>query len=327
MSTILVVGGAGYIGSHMVQRLSADGEEVLVLDDLSSGHRDAVGGAQLFQGDLGDRDLLEMIFSRRRIDLVMHFASYIQVGESVRDPGRYYRNNFASTLTLLEVMVRYEVRAFVFSSSAAIYGNVPPEPIPEDQPAAPLNPYGHSKRMVEVTLADFDTAYDLRSMCLRYFNAAGADPHARLGERHDPETHLIPLVLQVAAGRRAAVQVFGTDYPTPDGTCIRDYIHVCDLCDAHALAMRHLLGGGASRVYNLGNGSGFSVREVIDAAARVTGRPIAVEQAPRRPGDAAMLVADARRIREELNWTPRHPQLDTIVGHAWAWERQKGKAW
>lgn len=311
----------------MARHLFANGEDVLVLDDLSTGYRDAVGKAMLFEGDLGDPDLLEMIFARRRIDLVMHFASFIQVGESVRDPGKYYRNNFANTLTLLDAMVRHDVRRFVFSSTAAVYGEVALEPVSEDSVTSPLNPYGHSKRMVEQALADFDLAHSMKSVSLRYFNAAGADPGCRFGERHDPETHLIPLLMQVAAGRRAAIQVFGRDYPTRDGTCVRDYVHVNDLCNAHELAMRHLLADGPSRVFNLGNGNGFSVQQVIDAARRVTGKKIQVEDAPRRSGDAAMLVADASRIRAELGWAPEFAQLDTIIAHAWAWEQKRGVLW
>lgn len=311
----------------MARCLVANGEDVLVLDNLSTGFRDAVGKAMLFEGDLGDADLLEMLFMRRRIDLVMHFASFTQVGESVRYPGKYYRNNFSNTLTLLDAMVRHHVRRFVFSSTAAVYGDVAPEPVSEDSVPAPLNSYGHSKRMVEQALADFDIAHGMKSVSLRYFNAAGADPGCTLGERHDPETHLIPLLLQVAAGRRAAIQVFGRDYPTRDGTCVRDYVHVSDLCNAHELAMRHLLADGSSRIFNLGNGDGFTVQQVVDAARRVTGKTIQIEDAPRRAGDPPTLVADSSRIRNELGWMPKIAQLETIIEHAWAWEQKKGVLW
>lgn len=327
MSTILVVGGAGYIGSHMVKHLADAGEDVIVLDNLSTGYRDAIGGTLLFEGDIGDEDILEVVFARRRIDVVMHFASFIQVAESIKDPAKYYRNNFSNTIQLLDAMVHHNVKRFVFSSAAVVYGIAPQNPIREDQPCAPVNPYGMTKWMVEEALHDYNTAYGLKSVSLRYFNAAGAHPTGTLGERHDPETHLIPLVLQVASGRRKAVEVFGRDYETKDGTCIRDYIHVCDLCDAHFLAMKHLTHEGESGTYNLGNGDGFSVQEVIDAARRVTGNPITVLDAPRRSGDSPMLVADSTRVRGAWGWTPCYSNLDTIIEHAWKWEQNKGSTW
>ncbi|HUQ24816.1 MAG TPA: UDP-glucose 4-epimerase GalE, partial [Burkholderiales bacterium] len=256
----------------------------------------------------------------RRFDGVMHFASFIQVGESVRAPGKYYGNNFCNTLALLDAMVRHDVRRFIFSSTAAVYGMPDQVPIPESAPKRPINPYGHSKRMVEQALADYDVAHGLKAVCLRYFNAAGADPTARLGERHEPESHLIPLVLQAASGRRAAVQVFGRDYDTPDGTCIRDYVHVVDLCSAHLLALQSLMDGAGSAAYNLGNGNGFSVQEVIDTAARVTGRGIAATDAPRRAGDPPRLVADSTLVRRALGWRPAYAALDAMVAHAWAWQ-------
>ncbi|ROR32791.1 UDP-glucose 4-epimerase GalE [Inmirania thermothiophila] len=317
---VLVVGGAGYIGSHMVALLAERGHAVTVLDDLSSGHRDAVLAGELVVGDLGDRALLDALLGGRRFDAVMHFAARIQVAESVAQPARYYRNNVAATLTLLEAMLAHGVGAFVFSSTAAVYGEPQRVPIDEDHPKAPVNPYGRSKWMVEQMLADLEAAHGLRSVSLRYFNAAGADPAGRLGERHDPETHLIPLVLQAAAGRREAVTVFGTDYDTHDGTCIRDYVHVADLCEAHLLALERLWAGAPGGAFNLGNGNGFSVREVIETARRVTGRAIRVREGPRRAGDPARLVADSRRAREVLGWRPRHDALETIVAHAWAWE-------
>ena len=324
MAKVLVVGGAGYIGSHMVKRLLQEGEEVIVLDNLSSGYREAVGDAMLIEGSAGDRKVLRELFGTYKIDLVMHFASFIEVGESVRSPAKYYRNNVASTLELLHAMTAVGVNRFVFSSSAAVYGAAEPEPITEEHRCAPLNPYGRTKWMVEQVLQDYDVAYGLKAMSLRYFNAAGADPDGELGERHDPESHLIPLVLQAASGRRESIKVFGRDYPTPDGTCIRDYVHVCDLCEAHLLAMRNLLEGGESRTYNLGNGNGFSVSEVIAAARRVTGAGIKVEDAERRPGDPPMLVADSSKIRRELGWKPQYAGLETIISHAWAWEGKQG---
>ena len=319
---ILVVGGAGYIGSHMVKYLSRRGHAVTVLDDLSTGHRDAVIGAELVVGNLADRALLDQLLSQGGFDGVMHFAASSLVGESVADPAKYYRNNVAGTQNLLDAMREHGPQCFIFSSTAAIFGNPVSELIDEEHPKAPINPYGRSKLMVEQMLADYDAAYGLRSSCLRYFNAAGADPEGELGERHDPETHLIPLVLQAASGRRSHISIFGDDYDTPDGTCIRDYIHVEDLCEAHMLALQRLLDGGASRAYNLGNGNGFSVAQVIEAARAVTGQPIPAEKAPRRPGDPPRLVAASARAREELGWTPRFDALETIIEHAWAVEQK-----
>lgn len=323
--TILVVGGAGYIGSHMVKMLLGRGYGVTTLDNLSTGHRDAVLGGEFVLGDLADRALLDKLFSERRIDGVMHFASFIQVGESVQNPARYYENNVVNTLNLLDAMVAHDVKRFIFSSSAAVYGEPIRVPIDEAHPKNPINPYGRSKWMVEQMLADYDRAYGLKSVSLRYFNAAGADPEGRLGERHEPETHLIPLVLQAASGRRESVQVFGRDYDTPDGTCIRDYVHVTDLCEAHLLALDRLLQGGASAAFNLGNGNGFSVQQVIDTACEATGKDIPVKDAPRREGDPARLVADATLARKELGWNPRYDELETIVCHAWQWEKSGGR--
>lgn len=319
---ILVVGGAGYIGSHMVKALSRAGHTVTTLDNLCSGHRDAVLAGELVEGDLGDPALLDRLFSAERFDGVMHFAAHILVGESVEDPAKYYENNLCKTLRLLDAMVRHGVKRFIFSSTAAVFGEPDDTPIDEAHPTAPINPYGRSKLMVEQALADYDRAYGLKSACLRYFNAAGADPEGELGERHDPETHLIPLVLQAASGRRPAITVFGRDYDTPDGTCIRDYIHVADLCQAHLLALERLAAGGESVAYNLGNGNGFSVQEVIGAARRVTGREITVYEGPRRAGDPARLVADSARARAELGWDPQLASLEVIIAHAWAWERK-----
>jgi UDP-glucose 4-epimerase len=323
MARVLVVGGGGYIGSHMVKMLAHQGHDVATLDNFSTGYRDAVIAGQLIEADLADRAALDRAFGHGGFEAVMHFASYIQVGESVREPGKYYRNNVFHTLNLLDAMVAHGVKAFIFSSTAAVFGEPQYVPIDEAHPRVPINPYGASKLMVERILADYDAAHGLRSVSLRYFNAAGADPEGQLGERHEPETHLIPLVLQAAAGKRPAIQVFGTDYDTPDGTCIRDYIHIQDLCAAHLLALEQLAAGAPSAAYNLGNGTGFSVREVITSAERVSGRAIPVQYAPRRAGDPARLVADSRAARTALGWTPAHADLDTIIAHAWAWERRR----
>jgi len=321
---ILVVGGAGYIGSHMVKRLLEHGHAPVTLDDLSTGHRDAVLGGAFEQGSLADTERLDELLRRHRFDAVMHFASFIQVGESVRAPGKYYRNNVVNTLNLLDAMVRHDVRRFVFSSSAAVYGEPERVPIDESHPKRPVNPYGRTKWMVEQALEDYDRAHGLRSVSLRYFNAAGADPSGALGERHEPESHLIPLVLQAASGRRAQVEVYGRDYPTADGTCVRDYIHVADLCAAHLLALDHLDRTDASAAFNLGNGAGFSVQQVIDAAQAVTGKRLNVVDRPRRDGDAAVLVADAALARRVLGWQPAYADLETILRHAWQWEMSRG---
>lgn len=321
---ILVVGGAGYIGSHMVKMLLDAGHDVVTLDNLGNGHRDAVLGGEFVQGDIADRPLLDGLFAQHRFDAAMHFASFIQVGESVQLPGKYYENNFSNTVNLLNAMVAHGVKRFIFSSTAAIFGEPEYVPIDEAHPKNPINPYGKSKWMVEQMLADFDRAHGLKSVCLRYFNAAGADPSGLLGERHDPETHLIPLVLQAASGRRPHISVFGRDYDTPDGTCIRDYIHIVDLCQAHLLALQKLMDGGDSAAYNLGNGNGFSVQEVIAAVERITAKRVTVVNAPRREGDPARLVADAAMARRELGWQPAYAGLDTIVEHAWRWEREAG---
>lgn len=319
---ILVVGGAGYIGAQMVRRLAQASYRPVVLDDLSGGRRDAVGGARLVVADLGDTGALDALMQAFDFAAVMHFASFIQVGESVVAPAKYYDNNVGNTVRLLDAMVRHRIKCFIFSSTAAIFGEPEYVPIDEKHPKAPINPYGRSKLMVEQILADFDRAYGLRSSCLRYFNAAGADPDAFTGECHEPETHLIPLVLQVASGRRAAIAIYGENYETPDGTCIRDYIHVQDLCDAHLLALEALFDGGESTHYNLGNGAGYSILDVIDAAQRVTGSNIARESGPRRPGDPPVLVADATLAHTALRWRPRYADLDTIIRHAWQWEQK-----
>lgn len=321
--TILIVGGAGYIGSHMVWLLGQKGINVITLDNLSSGHRDAVLHGEFIHGDIADRLLLDKIFKKHSIDAVMHFASFIQVGESVQDPAKYYQNNVANTLNLLNAMCAHGVNKFIFSSTAAIFGEPQYIPIDEEHPKQPINPYGRSKLMIEEALADYDRAYGLKSVCLRYFNAAGAHPDALLGERHDPETHLIPLILQAASGQRADITVFGHDYDTPDGTCIRDYIHILDLAEAHWLAVKHLSNGGDSTNYNLGNGEGYSVKEVIDSAQRIANRTVPVKNGSRREGDPKALVADSKKIQKELGWQPIYTNLDSIVQHAWLWEQTK----
>jgi len=319
---LLVVGGAGYIGSHMVVRLLDEGADVTTFDNLSGGYRDAMLGGEFIEGDIADIPLLDDVFSQNKFDAVMHFASFIEVGESIHSPAKYYQNNVTNTQNLLDAMVRHDVKHFIFSSTAAIFGEPQYVPIDEQHPMNPVNPYGRTKLIVEQMLEDYERAYGLKSVCLRYFNAAGADPDARIGERHVPETHLIPLVLQAASGRRESISIFGQDYDTPDGTCVRDYIHVCDLCDAHLLAIKALQTTNESAVYNLGNGNGFSVKEVIEAAGQVTGRTIPVEYADRRPGDPAVLVADSTYIQEKLGWQPRFSSLETIIEHAWQWEQK-----
>lgn len=319
-SSILVVGGAGYIGSHMLLALRAHGHQVVVLDNLSSGHAEFVTDFELIRGHLGDTDLLNKIFKQYNIGAVMHFAAHIEVGESVENPGKYYQNNVAATLNLLDAMVQHNIKHFIFSSTAAIFGQVGQAPIAVDDPQSPINPYGRSKWMVEQILKDYDLAYGLKSVCLRYFNACGADPEGRVGESHQPESHLIPLILQVASLKREKIYIYGDDYPTPDGTCIRDFVHVCDIASAHLLALEQLIKTQCSQSYNLGNGRGFSVKQVIAAAKQVTGRPIKVELAARRAGDPAVLVADATLTQQQLNWTPLYPDLPSIISHAWAWE-------
>jgi UDP-glucose 4-epimerase len=320
---VLVVGGAGYIGSHMVKQLALSGCEVTTLDNLSGGYRDAVLFGDFVEGDLADKALLAELFAQRKFDAVMHFASFIQVGESVQKPSMYYENNVTNTLNLLNAMHVAGVQKFIFSSTAATFGEPRYSPIDEAHPQVPINPYGRSKLMVEQMLADYDKAYGLKSVCLRYFNAAGADPDGQLGERHEPETHLIPLVLQAASGRRPSISVFGRDYNTPDGTCIRDYIHISDLCEAHWLALLSLCNGAGSQQYNLGNGQGFSVQEVIQSALRITEKKIHVVDAPRREGDPARLVADSRLAIQHLGWTPRFASLDVMIAHAWHFEQSR----
>lgn len=317
---ILVAGGAGYIGSHMVRLLTDLGHEVVTFDDLSAGFRDAVLGGFFVQGSLHDKSALSDLFGAYQFDAVVHFAGSIAVGESVRDPAKYYQNNLAGTLNLFDAMRAHGVNKLVFSSTAAIFGVPQYVPIDEQHPQAPINPYGMTKWVTERILLDYDVAYGMRSVALRYFNAAGASPDAALGERHNPETHLIPLALRAAKGELPELTVFGTDYDTPDGTCIRDYIHIVDLCDAHVLALQHLMAGGESRAYNLGNGQGYSVKEVIQVAERVSGKRVPVQYGPRRAGDPPRLVADASKIKKDWGWLPRFGELEQIVQHAWQWE-------
>ncbi|ACA99704.1 MULTISPECIES: UDP-glucose 4-epimerase GalE [Cyanophyceae] len=324
--TVLVTGGAGYIGSQAVLSLQRRGYRVIVLDNLVYGHQDLVASvlkAELIVGDTGDRPLLDQIFADHKIDAVMHFAAYAYVGESVTAPGKYYRNNVVGTLTLLEAMVAAGVKQFVFSSTCATYGEPSEIPIPEAHPQNPINPYGMSKLMVEKMLWDFDRAYGLRSVMFRYFNAAGADPNGHLGEDHNPETHLIPLVLFAALGKRDSISIFGTNYPTPDGTCVRDYIHVSDLADAHVLGLEYLRQGGVTEAFNLGNGNGFSVKEVIEAARKITAKEIKAIATDRRPGDPPSLVGSSEKARTVLGWQPQYADLETILQHAWHWHQQR----
>lgn len=316
----LVIGGAGYIGSHMVKLLTQEQYEVTIVDDLSSGHRDAVLGGKLIVHDFSDRTFLDQLFSSTKFDGVFHFASQILVGESVTNPAKYYRANTFATLTLLEAMRDHKIDYFVFSSTAAVYGEPDYTPIDESHRKVPVNPYGASKYMVEMMLEDFHRAHGLKYVALRYFNAAGADPQTRLGERHEPETHLIPLALKAVVGTKPPLKLFGSDYDTPDGTCLRDYIHVDDLSSAHLLAMEYLHKGGEPTAFNLGNGAGYSVQQVIDVVGKVTGKPVPVEHAPRREGDPARLVADASKAKAVLGWQPVLTELHTIVQHAWNWE-------
>ncbi len=318
---MLVTGGAGYIGSHACKALSKAGYLPVAYDNLVYGHDWAVKWGPLERGDILDRARLDEVINQYNPTAIMHFAAFAYVGKSVTDPGKYYRNNTAGALTLMEAARDHGIQRFVFSSSCATYGMPERLPIREDAPQNPINPYGASKLMVERMLADFDVAHGLKSIALRYFNAAGADPEGEIGEDHDPETHLIPLVLDAASGRREAITVFGADYDTPDGTCVRDYIHVTDLADAHVKALAALEGGAPSRAYNLGNGRGFSVQEVVTIVEKTTGLTVPVTRGERREGDPAALVSDASKAREMLGWQPRITELDEIIRTAWAWHQ------
>lgn len=320
---ILVVGGAGYIGSHINKMLNQKGYETVVFDNLVYGHREAVKWGTLEVGDLADTERLDEVFTKYDIEAVFHFAAYAYVGESVTNPSKYYNNNVANTLHLLDTMVKHGVKYIVFSSTCATYGVPESMPITEKMNQKPINPYGASKLMVERILSDYHTAYRINYCCLRYFNAAGADPESEIGESHTPETHLIPLVLAAAAGDRENIKVFGTDYPTLDGSCIRDYIHVTDLSDAHFKAMQYLKNGGESACMNLGNCIGNSVLEVIHAAEKVTGKNINVVIGERRAGDPPMLVGSAKKAEELLGWKPMYGDIEIILEHAWKWYCKK----
>jgi UDP-glucose 4-epimerase len=322
---VLVTGGAGYIGSHMVKLLLQSGAQVSVLDDLSTGHPDAVRGGHFVRGDIADIAATAKLLTDRKIEAVVHFAACSLVAESVADPLKYYTRNVGGTAALLSAMRDAAVAKIVFSSTAAVYGEPQRLPIDEAHPTQPVNPYGSTKLAIERMLAECSAAYGLQAASLRYFNAAGADPKAGLGERHDPETHLIPLILEAAAGRRSTISLYGNDYPTRDGTCVRDYIHVADLCIAHLRALDWLAAGGRCESFNLGNGDGASVLEVIEAARRVTGRAIKVSVAERRRGDPAALVADATKARRVLGWQPVHTGIESIVRDAWEFEQSRAK--
>ena len=322
---ILVTGGAGYIGSHMVKLLAETGADVTVIDDLSTGHAEAVRGAQFVKGDIADVAATRSLLQKNRIEAVVHFAASSLVGESMADPLKYYRRNVGGTAALVQAMRDAGVARIVFSSTAAVYGDPVRTPIDEAHPTQPVNPYGASKLAVERMLSDCSVAYGIGAVVLRYFNAAGADPSGELGERHDPETHLIPLVLQAASGRRASISVFGNDWPTRDGTCVRDYIHVNDLCDAHLRALDWLAKGGRYEAFNLGNGDGATVLEVIEAARRVSGKPIKIDHAARRAGDPATLVADAAKAHRLLGWQPARADIEGIVRDAWNFEQRRAR--
>jgi len=322
--SILIVGGAGYIGSQTAKLVAAAGLQPVVFDNLVYGHEWAVKWGPFVRGDLADRALLVDVMKRHQVEAVIHFAAYAYVGESVTNPRKYFDNNVAGSLSLLNAMLDAGVRDVVFSSTCATYGEPREVPIPEDHPQQPVNPYGESKLAVEKMLHWYSQAYDLRYAALRYFNAAGADPDAEIGEDHDPETHLIPLAIDAARGARAALEIYGTDYPTPDGTAIRDYIHVVDLAEAHLLALDRLRAGDRALRLNLGTGRGQSVRAVVDAVGRVAGRPVPFREVGRRAGDPPALVADARRAAQALGWKPRFADLDVIVEHAWRW-RERGQ--
>ena len=324
--TVLVTGGAGYIGSHTVLALQEQDYQIIVLDNLVYGHRELIETfpqVKLIVGDINDAGLLKSIFSSYDIVAVIHFAAYAYVGESIENPRKYYRNNVVGSLTLLETMVDHGVNKIVFSSTCATYGIPESVPILEDHPQNPINSYGTSKLTVEKILLDFNQAYGLQSVIFRYFNAAGADPEGRLGEDHDPETHLIPLILYTALGKRSHITIYGTDYPTPDGTCIRDYIHVSDLAQAHVLGLEYLLQGGQTDIFNLGNGSGFSVKEIIETARQVTQQNIPIIEGDRRAGDPPILVGSSQKARQILGWQPQYPLAIDILRHAWSWHQKR----
>ena len=316
---ILVCGGAGYIGSHMVAELLAQNKEVIILDNFEKGHEDAILGGKIYKGDLRDKNILDKIFTENHVEAVIDFAAYSLVGESMVEPLKYFNNNVSGTISLLEAMNKYGVKYIVFSSTAATYGEPENTPILEDDKTIPTNAYGESKLLVEKILKWCDTCYGIKFTVLRYFNAAGAHINGKIGEDHSPETHLIPLILQVALNKRDEIMIFGDDYKTKDGTCVRDYIHVSDLASAHLLALNRLIDGGESRIYNLGNGTGFTVKEVIEVARKVTNHPIPAKIASRRAGDPAILIASSDKAISELNWKPKFNSLETIIETAWKW--------
>ena len=321
MKNILIVGGAGYIGSYMCKYLAKNGYHPIVLDNLVYGHRQAVKWGPFIAGQMADKKLLDQIFKEHPIAAVMHFAAFCYVGESVEDPGKYYQNNVAATITLLEEMLKKNIKNFIFSSSCAVYGEPVEIPITEQHPYNPINPYGRSKLMVEQILQDFRAAYGMEYVALRYFNAAGADPEGEIGEEHNPETHLIPLVLKTALEQRETINIFGDDYATKDGTCIRDYIHIDDLAQAHLLALDRLLNGLPGGQYNLGNGDGYSVKEVIEVARNITSKQIPAKIVERRPGDPAVLIGSSEKAFKELGWKPQFADLNAIVETAWQWHK------
>jgi len=323
---ILIVGGAGYIGSHINKELNKQGYKTIVFDSLVKGHQEAVKWGEFYKGDLENIEDIRGVFKKYPIEAVLHFAAFIEVGESVKDPQKYYKNNVANTLNLFQVMLENDVKKIIFSSTAATFGNPQYSPIDEKHPQTPINPYGQAKLMVEKVLADYDLAYGLKSVALRYFNACGADLDGEIGENHSPESHLIPLILDAALGKREDIKIFGTDYPTPDGTCVRDYIHVNDLAQAHILALKKLMDGGESDRFNLGNGSGFSVKQVIEVAKKVTGVDFKVTEVERRAGDPPELVADSTKAKQVLKWQPQYADLETIISSAWNWHKKMNKA-
>ncbi|MDO5821951.1 UDP-glucose 4-epimerase GalE [Methanosphaera sp.] len=322
---ILIVGGAGYIGSHVNKVLNERGYETIILDNLSYGHEESVKWGTLCKCDLANINEVDDIFTKYNINAVMHFSSFIDVGESVRNPEKYYNNNVVNTMNLLNVMLKHDVKKFIFSSTCATYGIPQKIPLTENHPQNPINPYGWTKLMVERILKDYDTAYGLKSVILRYFNASGADESGIIGEWHNPETHLIPLILDAAMGKREDIKIFGTDYDTPDGTCIRDYIHVTDLADAHILSLEYLNKNNQSNQFNLGNGQGFSVKEVIESVKRVTGRNFNVTQTQRREGDPAILIGSSKKAKDTLGWDPQYVNIDKIIETAWNWHQKLNK--
>jgi UDP-glucose 4-epimerase len=323
---ILITGGAGYIGSHMVRTLGEmGGHDIIVYDNLSTGHRESVLYGSLVEGDLADSNTLNTLFKKEQFDAVLHFAAHIVVPESLIDPIKYYRNNFSNALNLIDACVTHNVNKFIFSSTAAVYGLAEKNPITEDAPLLPINPYGGSKAMVEQALKDVSAASDMRYVSLRYFNVAGADQEARIGQKYKEPTHLITVALRTALGQREFLEIFGTDYTTPDGTCIRDYIHVDDLIDAHVLALNYLLSNNQSDIFNCGYGTGFSVKEVVEKIKKVTGIDFTAKEVGRRPGDPPALVADSSKLKKDLGWKPRFDSLDYIIKTAWEWEKRLNK--